>query len=256
LSLFEKYDIAHEGARLLELGTGWVHWESTVSRLFYNAKFTLFDVWDNRQFLAFKAYVSNFRDVFDNDIGIFSPKHNEARKLIETVVSVNSFADLYNLLGFQYVVEPTGTLRNLEHKAYDACFSYNVFEHIDRTIVCEYIKDLYCLLKPGGYSFMAIDISDHLANYDRGVCRKNYLKYSDAVWKLCFQNDIQYFNRIQRGEWLMLFSQSGFELVEEEPVLQPIHARINKKYNNLDREDIDCIALKIVHRRPLENRVK
>lgn len=97
LSLFEKYDIAQEGARILELGTGWVHWGSTVLRLFYNAKFTLFDVWDNRQFQAFKVYASDFLHYFDNEIEILSSKHKEARGLLEKIVSVNSFAELYNL---------------------------------------------------------------------------------------------------------------------------------------------------------------
>jgi len=98
LSLFEKYDIAQEGARLLELGTGWVHWESTVLRLFYNAKFTLFDVWDNRQLQAFKAYFSELRDVFDNKIEILSSKHEQARGLLDTIVSMNSFTELLEIL--------------------------------------------------------------------------------------------------------------------------------------------------------------
>ena len=256
LRLFEKYDIAQEGARFLELGTGWVHWESTVLRLFYDARFTLFDVWDNRQFQAFQAYVSEFCDVFDSEVEILPSRHDQAQGLLKTIVSVNSFSQLYDLLGFEYVVEPTGTLQNLDDEAYDACFSYNVFEHIDREIVSDYTKDLYRLLKPGGYSFQAVDISDHLADYDQGVCRKNYLRYSDAVWRLCFENDVQYFNRIQRGEWLSLFGQAGFELLEEDSVFQPIHTRINKEYGNLDRKDIECTMLKIVHRKPLENRVK
>lgn len=225
-------------------------------KIILQGKITLFDVWDNRQFQAYKAYVSEFCDVFDKEVEILPSKHDQAWGLLKTIVSVNSFSQLYNLLGFQYVVEPTGTLQNLEDEAYDACFSCNVFEHIDRGIVSEYTKDLYRLLKPGGYSFQAIDISDHLANYDQGVCRKNYLKYSDAVWRLCFENDVQYFNRIQRGEWLSLFSQAGFELLEEDSLFQPIHTRINKKYENLDRKNIECTMLKIVHRKPLGNGVK
>jgi predicted SAM-dependent methyltransferase len=241
---------------VLELGTGWVHWESTVLRLFYNAEFTLFDVWDNRQFQAFRAYFSEFRDVLDNEMEILPSKHEQARDLLEKIVWVNSFTQLYDLLGFQYVVEPTGTLQNLENAAYDACFSYNVLEHMDREIVSEYINDLYHLLKPGGYSFQAIDISDHLANYDRGVWRKNYLKYSDAVWKSCFENDVQYFNRIQRGQWLSLFDQAGFELLEEESLFEPFPTGVNRMYPDLDRKDVECTMLKVIHRRPLANCAK
>lgn len=250
LSVFERHKIEHEGIRLLELGTGWVHWESTILRLFYNAQFTLFDVWDNRQLGAFKTYVSELHDLLGREIGVLGLRHGEVRDLLEAIAAVNSFAELYHLLGFEYIVEPTGTLRTLEQGIYDACFSVNVLEHVNRTIAPEYVKDLYSLLKPGGYSFQVIDISDHLANYDRSVCRKNYLKYSDAVWRLCFENSVQYFNRIQRGEWLCLFRQAGFELLEEESLFQPVRVTINKDYKGLDRKDIECVVLKMVHRKP------
>jgi hypothetical protein len=252
LSLFEKYNISREGARLLELGTGWVHWESTVLRLFYNAQFTLFDVWDNRQFRPFKTYISEFSNKFDREIKIQPTSHDHAKGLLGAIASVNSFAQLYKLLGFEYVLEPTGTLKNLESGAYDACFSYNVFEHIDREIVSEYIKDLYRILKPGGHSLQTIDMSDHLVYYDKGVCIKNYLRFSDGVWKLVFENKVQYFNRIQRSDWLSMFSQAGFELLDETATSKPIHTKVNRKYGELDERDIECTMLSLVHIKPSE----
>lgn len=248
--VFEKYGIPEKGARALELGTGWLHWESTVLRLFYDARFTLFDVWDCRQFPAFRAYFSEFRNVLDNEMNIDPAKHQWARELLDKILAVGSFGELYDLLGFEYVVEPTGTLRTLDSDAYDVCFSCNVFEHIDRRIIAEYIVDLYHRLKPGGYSFQTIDMTDHLAHYDPGVCEKNYLRYSDAVWKLFFENPLQYFNRIQRSEWLSLFDQAGFELVEEESLTEPLPAGINRKCKDMDRQDAECKTLHVVHRRP------
>jgi len=52
------------------------------------------------------------------------------------------------------------------------------------------------------------------------------------------------------GTWRLL-SQAGFELQEEASLFEPIHTRIHKQYKNLDRKDIECTTLKIVHRRPL-----
>lgn len=252
LSLFEKYNVRHEGAKLLELGTGWMHWDAVVIRLFYNAQCTLFDVWDNRQFQAFHAYASGLLDVFDDAIEIGSSEHSEAKEILRTIVSISCFEELYELLGFQYVVEPAGTLQKFEHNTYDVCFSYNVFEHINGVIISDYVRKLYHLLKPGGYSFMRIDMSDHLAHFDQNVCRKNYLRYSDTVWMRFFENDVQYFNRIQRGEWLKLFSEAGFMLVEEEVLSEPINTSINKKYEHLSRKDIECTILKLVHQKPFK----
>jgi len=48
-----------------------------------------------------------------------------------------------------------------------------------------------------------------------------------------------------------MFSQTGFELLKEKSLLHPIRARINKKYENYDREDIECTTLEMVHRKPL-----
>ena len=251
LRLFQKYDFMQEGSRLLELGTGWVHWDSTFLRLFYDANITLFDVWDNRQLQPFKKYFSEFHNVFEKEIYIPPPRRDRVEKLLDAIAAVNSFDELYHLLGFEYVIEPTGKLHNFKDEFFDACFSYNVLEHVDKKIVSGYIRDLYRLLKGGGYSLHVIDISDHLSNYDLGVCRKHYLRYSDPVWMLCFENEVQYFNRVQRVEWLKLLREAGFDLLEEEPVFQPIRTRVNERYKTLDTKDIECTTLRIVHRKPL-----
>ncbi len=254
LNLFNQFGVSLDNSRFLELGTGWIHWESTILSLFGNSEFTLFDVWDNRQLDAFKSYFSSlntvFEEVFGREESLNPAQYEQARAKLGKIASMNAYAQLYDFLKFNYIVEPSGKLHHLEDDSYEACFSWNVFEHIHESIVSDYIRDLYRALKPGGYSFQAINISDHLADYEEGVCRKNYLKYSDFTWKFCFENDVQYFNRIQASEWLRLFQQAGFELLEKDFLFQPVHCRINKKYENLDRKDIECTMLKVVHRKP------
>ena len=49
-----RFDLIRPGDRLLEIGSGWVAWESTVLRLFFDVQVTLFDVWDDRQFAPFQ----------------------------------------------------------------------------------------------------------------------------------------------------------------------------------------------------------
>jgi hypothetical protein len=56
LKLCERNHAIQRGDRLLEIGTGWMHWESTIIRLLYDVEITLFDIWDNRQFGAYKRY--------------------------------------------------------------------------------------------------------------------------------------------------------------------------------------------------------
>src|SRR5688500_13425313 len=49
LRLNRQHGIVRDGDRILELGTGWLHWEALTLRLFFDIKAVLFDVWDNRQ---------------------------------------------------------------------------------------------------------------------------------------------------------------------------------------------------------------
>ena len=53
-----RFDLIRPGDRLLEIGSGWVAWESTVLRLFFDVQVTLFDVWDDRQFAPVSTVLS------------------------------------------------------------------------------------------------------------------------------------------------------------------------------------------------------
>ena len=55
LNLCKKYHAIKENDKLLEIGTGWIHWYSIYLRLFYNVKITMIDVWDNRQIVALQT---------------------------------------------------------------------------------------------------------------------------------------------------------------------------------------------------------
>jgi hypothetical protein len=155
------------------------------------------------------------------------------------------------LLGFHYVIQPSGTLDCFPAESFAAVFSHGVLEHVKKDILSDYIQDFGRLLKPGGYSIHIIDMSDHLSYYDRSVSAKNYLRFSDAVWKRYFENEVQYLNRVQRSEWLRLFDGAGLELVEEESLYSDIGTiRVAPRYQNEDRRDLECKVMQVVYRKP------
>lgn len=95
-----------------------------------------------------------------------------------------------------------------------------------------------------------INIADHLYNYDRSVSPKQYLTYSESQWRLWCENGVQYINRIQRSDWLRLFHQAGFSLVEESGFFADLNSlRIHPRYQSLSRKDIDCTNLDLVVRK-------
>lgn len=251
LQICERHGAIKSGDRLLELGTGWIHWESTIIRLFYDVETTLFDVWDNRQLDAYKRCFGLFEKVIDKELGLDSMQSQRVHGLLQIIAKAKSFDEIYSALNFNYVINPSGALIQFPDQSFSLIFSCSVLEHIYRESLPTSIKDFQRLLKPGGYSIQMIDLGDHLAYYDRSVCRKNYLRYSDKVWKLFFQNDVQYFNRVQPPEWLGLFRGAALDLVEED--MQPLDIdsiKVDKNYANLDKRELQCGVLTVVHRRP------
>jgi len=108
------------------------------------------------------------------------------------------------------------------------------------------------LLKPGGISIHSINVRDHLYSYDHSVSPKQYLHYPNRVWSLCFENDVQYINRIQHSEWLRLFSKSGMELVEEKVEAEDLSGlKVSWNFHKYEIIDLRCRGLKLVHRKPV-----
>jgi SAM-dependent methyltransferase len=252
LELIRRHNAVQNGDRLLEVGTGWIHWEATYIRLFYDTDTTLFDVWDNRQLKPLKRYYAELDRIIDHEVRMTPAQSENVHRLLKTISSTNSFDDLYSRLNYRYIVEPSGKLHDLPDESFNVIVSCDVLEHVDKGILSEYIQDFYRLLKPGGYSIHTIDIGDHISYYDPSVSVKNYLRYSDKVWKRCFENKVQYFNRIQRSTWLDLFQKAGLRQVAEESVYRNVGIKPNREYQDLSREDIECTVLKVVHRKPLQ----
>jgi predicted SAM-dependent methyltransferase len=235
------------GDRLIELGTGWLHWEAVTARLFFDVGGVLFDVWDNRQINGLKNYLQQLDKSLDK-LNIDASQRDRAHKLICQIREVDDYPDLYALLGFEYVIDPTGRLNLFEDGSFDVAVSAGVMEHIYAEDVPDFVRGIARLLRPGGYSINSINIRDHLYQYDRSVSIKQYLQYPPWVWSLCFENDVQYINRLQRSEWLRLFKTAGFALVEEEVEIEDLSGlKVAAAFQKYGEDDLRCGGLDFVH---------
>ena len=252
LRLARIYAILKDGYRLLELGTGWLHWEAITSRLFFDVHGILFDVWDNRQIEGLKNYLSQLDNMLDK-LTADDMQRASAHRLISQIKEVNRYQDLYELLGFEYVIDSRGNLDVLEENSFDLVISRGVMEHIRVKEAPDFVRGIARVLKPGGHSVHSINIRDHLEQYDKAVSRKQYFQYPEWVWRTFFENDVQYINRIQRSDWLALFRKAGLLLVEEKVQEEDLSGvRVAKAYQHRYKEDdLRCGGLAIVHSKPM-----
>lgn len=252
LQLNKEFGIPNDGALLMELGTGWLHWEAITTRLFFDIKAELYDVWDNRQLDAMKNYLNQL-DSRLNEIDASESQRDRAHKLIQKINSINSFDELYDLLQFKYQVDPEGKPAKLGLNKFDLIISNGVLEHVSSDDVPQLIQDISNLLKPGGYSIHYINIRDHLCIYDKKASPKQYIAYSEAMWKACFENQVQYMNRLQRSEWLNFFEKAGMKLIKEEVEDEFIPDNFaGTRFYNYNISDLKCGGQLIIHRKSLD----
>lgn len=246
LRLQSQYGIVKSGDRILELGTGWLHWEAVTLRLFEDVEAVLFDVWDNRQLGGLKNYLRQLRRLLNQDFGLSDAQINRAQSLIDEILSVRSHQELYQLLGFQYVVDRQGSLAQFSNDYFQLVVSGGVLEHVSREAIPVLIRETERILRPNGWAIHSIDTADHLEHYDRTVSPKLYLTFSEWTWARLCENQVQYINRLQRGEWLDVFKASGFEIVEEDSRTVDISKlRIAPRFATMRSEDLACTVLRV-----------
>jgi predicted SAM-dependent methyltransferase len=251
LRIAKNYGVPKNGDRLIELGTGWLHWEAITTRLFVDVSGILFDVWDNRQINGLKNYLEQLDKSLDK-LSVDSARRMSAHKLISKIMEVDDYQDLYNLLGFEYILDSGGRLDIFKRESFDVAISAGVMEHIYAEEASDFVNGIAALLKPGGFSIHSINIRDHLYQYDSTVSSKQYLRYPQWVWSLCFANDVQYINRIQHSEWLRLFTEAGLVLVEEELGMEDLSGlKVASDYQKYKENDLRCGGLDLVHRKPV-----
>jgi SAM-dependent methyltransferase len=246
LRLAKEHDIIHDGDRIIELGTGWLHWEAITLRLFYDIRGVLYDVWDNRQFAGLKNYFTQLGPVLNNAFGLPAPDIKRAQSLIQAILAADSFDRLYNLLGFEYVIESNGSLHRFPDNTFNLLVSAGVLEHVNREALPTLAAESRRILRPGGWAIHSIDTSDHLAHYDTSVSKKKYLSFSEWKWKLFFENEVQYINRVQRGDWIALFRKNGFDVKEEECKKIAIDSlKMASRYEEMERRDLQCTVVRL-----------
>lgn len=245
VALARRYRFANTDEHVLELGTGWMHWFSLYLRTVHAPRITMMDIWDCRQLDVLKAAfgaVSKPGTPFTA-----GPMHNEVMTAIERA---GSFDELYQSLGLRYQVAAEGDFRRFADETIDGVLSFHVLEHVPEIFVSHLTRDMYRALKPGALVIHQIGIDDHLQHYDPSMSPKNYVRYSDRIWKLFFENKIQYFNRIQASEWVRHFEKAGFSILEKTLEHCDMHGvRPNARFSAYSQEDLSGTIFTIVARK-------
>jgi len=211
LRILEERNLIKNGAKVMEIGTGWAHWEALFIRCFYDVTTVAMDVWDNRQFSGFIRFATELNERL-GELDRPAEQVEHARGVLDRVLACASFEAVYEALSFRYVLGVEHAYQSIADGTLDLIFSSDVLEHVPASATLGMLQQHHRMLKPGGATAHQIVMTDHLRIYDRSVHPKNYLRYSDRTWQLLFANDVQYINRLQVNDWQRLFLAGGFKV--------------------------------------------
>lgn len=101
--------------------------------------------------------------------------------------------------------------------------SNEVLEHVPPDQLVKLLAGLRAVTT--GLTTHSVDYSDHYARSDRNICRFNFLKYDDRYWRP-FNSGKQYVNRLRHSDYLRMFREAGFTIVEETSVMGEPNASV------------------------------
>jgi hypothetical protein len=238
-----------DGVRMLEIGTGWAHWDALIARNHAAIRATLCDIWDNRSLERFRAYLVQLAEPdIRHRLGL-DPERG--RDLMARAAAATSFEAAYDLLGFDYVIDPSGRLESLAGP-FDLIVSRDVGEHVRREDVDAFCRGTFALLRPGGVAFHQIVLTDHLNIYVRGIHPKEYLRFDRSFHGRWVSNGIQYTNLLQVPDWSDRFLSAGLDVLDiRRAAVHPLDGlAIHPSWQGIPPEDLACTVLHCLLRRP------
>lgn len=128
--------------------------------------------------------------------------------------SIASLADLRGYYGISYSAPADARATGLADASIDVVSSTDVLEHIPLADLRAILRESHRILVPGGIAVHTVNCMDHFASFDENISIYNFLQFSEAEWRK-YNSFIHFQNRMRHREYVALFAEVGFEVLEQ-----------------------------------------
>ncbi|MDQ6946807.1 MAG: class I SAM-dependent methyltransferase [Actinomycetota bacterium] len=118
-------------------------------------------------------------------------------------------------VGITYRAPCDARATGLESGSVDYITSTSTLEHIPAADIRPILRESRRILAPGGRLSLFVDYQDHYSYADPSISVYNFLRFGDAEWAR-WSPSLQYQNRLRHRDYLAIFTDEGFEVVDAE----------------------------------------
>ncbi len=219
IHFLRKYGAKATDNEILELGTGWYPIIPICFYLKDLGQTTSIDIqlWLNKENILTtlqkleewknKGLLTQYLDSFNQD------KWEQLIQIINHPLDydLNKIKDIIGL----HTLVTDARKTNIPSQSIDFVCSNNTFEHIHKNILIDILIEFKRVLKTNGIMSHFIDLSDHFAHFDKSITIYNFLKFSQAQWKM-IDNSIQPQNRMRFKDYKVIYEDLQIPITEEQ----------------------------------------
>lgn len=209
---FKKHCIDKQNARFFEFGAG-QDLKLPLAYYYMGAPYqTLIDIVADYKFELINDSIQKFNHNLDQLS--LNVNFQKERVIPKTINSLKDLKECFNIEIFAPIdARNTGFIK----EQYDFISNTNTLEHIPSQDISPILDECYQILKPGGIMSCCIDLQDHYSYFDKQISYYNFLKYSPKKWEI-FNSRVFAQNRLRYNDYLKIFSESKFSILEIEPL--------------------------------------
>ncbi|HET8924030.1 MAG TPA: methyltransferase domain-containing protein [Candidatus Acidoferrum sp.] len=253
-----KCGLQLQGARTLEVGTGWIPTLPLGMHLLGAQVHTYDHVRHLRTVNLAKLvdlypeYLLTLAEAAQCDAALSEGSLRD----FKSEGSAASLDDWFRPFGVHYHAPGDASQSGIPDSSLDLYFSVAVLEHVSKTAIKAMLGEAHRILRSGGLTYPVIGMFDRYTNVDPSITRVNFLKFNELTWRLIGQNKINYHNRLRESEFIALFEEAGFEIVDrrsevDEPSLKALETmRLAPKYRCFDKRDLATFGGILTARKP------
>ena len=204
-----------DGARVMEVGTGWV---PALAFGFYLCGAERVWAFDLNRFVLTESLRATLDEAgnFERNSAIWSECVDKTalRDRMQPIAQLSGTFESLSELGIVYVAPGDARATNLPSNSIDIHCSTNTFEHIPREDLLSILIEARRVLKPDGIAVHYVDPTDHFAHADKTQSPVRFLHFDERMIEQYYRNRYTYQNLMFDDDYRALFDEAGLDIVD------------------------------------------